>query len=146
KPKDSSLLILFSIFGLLGLQYSFFATIQHSNAATAAILQYLAPTLLLIFTCLSVKRFPIRREIIGIIITFFGLFLLVTNGDLTELSISKTALLWGIISAFALAYYTVQPIRLIEEYNSTVITMWSMFIGSMVLSLKHNPFKTVVSF
>ncbi len=144
--RDSIQLVAFAVLGLLGLQYSFFAAIQHSNAASAAILQYLSPSLLLVYACFTAKRFPERKEIIALILTFFGLFLLVTNGDYTQLSITSKALVWGVASAFALAYYSVQPLKLIQKYNSTVITMWSMFIGSLVISLKTNPFNTKITF
>ncbi|PWA08434.1 EamA family transporter [Pueribacillus theae] len=144
--RDSFTLLAFAVFGLLGLQYSFFAAIKHSNAATAAILQYLAPSLLLIFACFKAKRYPVKKELLALVLTFIGLFLLVTNGDITKLSISGMALFWGVVSAFALCYYTLQPMKLIQRYSSTVITMWSMLIGSVALSLKTNPLKTGVSF
>ena len=41
--KDKWALIIFGIFGMLGVQYTYFGTIVHSNAATATILQYLMP-------------------------------------------------------------------------------------------------------
>ena len=47
--KDVPSLILFSIFGMLAVQYTFFAAIKYSNAATATVLQYLAPAMISCF-------------------------------------------------------------------------------------------------
>jgi drug/metabolite transporter (DMT)-like permease len=38
--NDSFSLIFFSILGMLGVQYTYFAAIKYGNAATATILQY----------------------------------------------------------------------------------------------------------
>ncbi|HLO10618.1 MAG TPA: DMT family transporter, partial [Pseudoneobacillus sp.] len=40
--QDVLNLLLFSILGMIAVQYTFFEAIKHSNAATATILQYLA--------------------------------------------------------------------------------------------------------
>ena len=47
--KDVVGLIIFALLGMLGVQYSFFASIQYGNAATATILQYLAPVIIMIY-------------------------------------------------------------------------------------------------
>lgn len=137
-------LISFSILGLLGLQYSFFAAIQHSDAGTAAILQYLSPSLILVYIFFKEKKRPRGKEMIALSLTFLGLLLLITNGDISQLAISRPALIWGVISAIALSYYSLKPLKLIKKYNSTVVTMWSMLIGSAALSLKSNPFKVEI--
>lgn len=46
--EDCIKLILFSIIGMLGVQYTYFAAIKYGNAATATILQYMSPV---IITC-----------------------------------------------------------------------------------------------
>lgn len=42
----------FTLFGLILCQYSYFTAIEHSNAGTATVLQYLSPVMILAF-CLS---------------------------------------------------------------------------------------------
>src|SRR5690606_21026736 len=44
--KDTVRLLIFSITGMLAVQYTYFAAIKHSNAATATVLQYFGPILI----------------------------------------------------------------------------------------------------
>ena len=55
-----------------------------------------------------------------------------THGSLTSLAISPPALFWGLLSAFAAAFYTVQPKRLICKYRPTLIIGWGMLIGGLL--------------
>ena len=65
-----------------------------------------------------------------------GTFILVTHGDMGRLNISSTALFFGIASAFALAIYTIQPVKLLNKYNSAVIIGWGMLIGGLAFLCK----------
>lgn len=137
--KDASQLLLFSITGMLAVQYTYFAAIKHSNAATATVLQYAGPVLIAIYLALKNKRFPKPIEYLAILLAVAGTFLLVTHGDPNTLSISETAFFFGIASAFALAFYTLQPVILLSKYSSSVIIGWAMFIGGIVFSFVKAP-------
>lgn len=134
-------LFCFGILGLLAVQYTYFAAIEASNAATATLLQYLAPVMIVIFVALKKKLLPTRQQVIAILFALFGTFLLVTHGNFQELSISGWALFWGIASAFALAFYTLQPIKLLKKYGSIVVVGWGMIIGGIGMSFIHPPWK-----
>src|SRR5690349_18178766 len=54
--QDATSLILFGIVGMLTVQYTYFAAIEQSNAATATILQYLAPVLIACYLCVKAKK------------------------------------------------------------------------------------------
>ena len=59
--------------------------------------------------------------------------MLVTHGTLQELSISLTALWWGLASAVAAAVYTMKPKRLIRKWRPTLIIGWGMLVGGIFL-------------
>ena len=62
-----------------------------------------------------------------------GTFLLVTHGNLDTLSIPIAALVWGLASAFAAAFYTMQPKRLIRKWRATLVIGWGMLLGGLAL-------------
>ncbi|XJZ25679.1 DMT family transporter [Bacillota bacterium Lsc_1132] len=139
KKRDVIQLILFGIIGMLGVQYTYFAAIQHGNAATATILQYLAPVLITCFICFRAKQFPAKHELAAISLALLGTFLLVTNGKIDTLLITRSAFFWGIASAFALAFYTLQPGGLLKSWGSFMTVGWGMVIGGIGLSLTAPP-------
>ena len=132
-------LILFSIIGMLGVQYTYFAAIKYGNAATATILQYLSPVLVTCYLAIRTKKVPNLKEITAVILAMLGTFFIITKGNIHSISISKLALFWGISSAFAAAFYTLQPRSLLAKWSSTVVVGWGMLIGGIAFSFVHKP-------
>ncbi|ROR28164.1 threonine/homoserine efflux transporter RhtA [Mobilisporobacter senegalensis] len=132
-------LIFFSILGMLGSQYTYFAAIKHGNAATATILQYLSPVLITIYLGIRTRKIPGPNEIAAIILAMLGTFFIITKGNIHSLSISKAALFWGISSAVAASVYTLQPRSLLSKWGSTIIVGWGMLIGGIFFSFIHSP-------
>ncbi len=136
---DGFRILLFGIPGMLATQYTYFAAIQHGNAATATVLQYLAPALITCYLALRAKRLPGPAVIVSVGIAVLGTFLLATGGKVGSLSISGQAVFWGIASAFALAFYTLQPLKLLAKWGSLIVVGWGMLIGGVFSSLIHPP-------
>ncbi len=128
-------LIIFGILGMLGLQYTFVAAIEASNAVVATLLQFSAPIFVALYVSLSQKKLPPRYQVIGIAGTLAGLFLLLTNGSPSELLVSKEALLWGLAVGITYSFYTLYPARLMQEWSVLLIVGWSMLIGGIFLGL-----------
>lgn len=128
-------LFIFSIFGMLGLQYSFVATIDASNAIVATLLQFLAPIFVVLYVSLSMKKLPPRYQLLGILGTLVGLFLLLTNASFDTLLVSRKALIWGVTVGLSFAFYTLYPARLMKEWGVLVIVGWGMFLGGTLLGI-----------
>jgi drug/metabolite transporter (DMT)-like permease len=137
--EDRIHILIFGIFGMLGVQYTYFAAIEAGNAATATVLQYLGPVFILGYIVLKSRRLPTNKEIISIFLALLGTFFLVTNGNVQTLSISKWAFFWGISSAIALAFYTLQPVQLIKKWETIIVVGWGMLIGGIGFSLINPP-------
>lgn len=138
---DRNQLLSFSVFGMLGVQYTYFAAISYGNAATATILQYLMPVIIVCYFAVRYKKRPNGLELISIFLAMLGTCLLVTKGDFSTLAISPLALFWGIASAFGAAFYTVQPKYLLSHWRSPLVIGWGMFVGGIVMSPVNPPWK-----
>ncbi len=124
-------LLIFGLLGMLAIQYTYFAAIQYSNAATGTVLQYVGPVLIALYFACVRRRWPTRAESLAVMLAFLGTVLLVTHGDWTALQVSPAALFWGLASAVALAFYSIQPERLLQENEATVLVGWGMLIGGL---------------
>ena len=68
--KDKKTLVIIDLFALFGLvlnQYAYLSAIQHTNAGTATVLQYVTPVLILTFVCAKNRRFPMVSDLVAII-------------------------------------------------------------------------------
>lgn len=135
KTRDSLCsLLLFTLFGALTVQLTFLLTIEKSNAATATVLQFLSPTIIVVWYALVRKKATGKFIYAAIATSLIGTFLLVTHGNPLSLSISGSALFWGIASAFSAAFYTTYPSRLIARFGTLPIVGWSMLLGGIMLT------------
>lgn len=139
--KDTIQLIVFSIIGMAGVQYTYFAAIKHSNAATATVLQFAGPIFIAVYLALKYKKPPKKLELLAILLAVTGTFLLVTRGSFSTLSITGIALFFGIASAITLAIYTLQPKELLAKYNSALVVGWGMFVGGIAFSFVKVPWQ-----
>lgn len=105
-------IIVYGLAGMMLCQYSYFQTIEWSNAGTATVIQYLGPALIVVWVCLRMKRLPEKKEVLGVILAVTGIFLIATHGNPTSLALSQKALIMGLISAVSVVIYTVKPARL----------------------------------
>ena len=106
-------LLVYALFGLAACQISYMGVIRASNAGTGTVLEYLGLILIVVWVCLSHRRWPRASEAIAILLALTGTFLLSTHGSLDTLTLTPTTLAWGAIAALTLATYTLLPARLI---------------------------------
>ena len=141
KKNDAVRLVLFSLCGLMTVQYTYMAAIAHSNSGTATALQYLGQAFILLATCVMYRCLPRARELGGLGLATVGALLLVTHGRPGALAITPAALMWGLSSAAAVMVYTLSPGHLMADYGSRVVTGYGMLLGGAVLCLIVRPWR-----
>lgn len=134
-------LIIFGVLGMLAVQYTYMASIEHGNAAVATLLQYLAPVMIIIYLIFRKQTALTRRDMLTVSLALIGCFFLLTNGSISQLSVPASAVTWGVLSGIALAFYTLFAVPLLKQYDSLVIVGWAMIIGGFVLSFIQPPWQ-----
>ncbi|WP_082232805.1 EamA family transporter [Halobacillus massiliensis] len=142
KTKKSAVqLITFGLLGMLAVQYTYMASINHGNAAVATLLQYLAPVMIIVYLLLRKLTLFTKQDVMTVTLALLGTFLLLTNGSISELSVPAISIFWGILSGASLAFYTLYAIPLLKEFDSLVVVGWSMVIGGITLNFVHHPWQ-----
>lgn len=130
-------LLLFSWMGMAGVQYFFFKAIEVSSASLATILQFTGPIFVYIYMLLTKEKRLDLRELFLVVLTFFGVLLIVTNGNLLAVSVSPLGFVMGMCSAIAVAFYSLQPRRLLAQYGAFVIVGWGMVLAGAAFQFIH---------
>lgn len=116
KNKKTAIdLLIYSFAGIMLCQYAYFQTIEWSNAGTATVVQYIGPALIVVFVCITTHRKPLPKEIVAVVLALAGIFVIATHGNPGTLVLSRRALIMGLLSAFAVVVYTVQPVELLSS-------------------------------
>lgn len=137
--QDAVRLLVYSVAGMMAVQYSFFIAVEASNGGTATVLQYTNPVMLIVYMALFKNVRPAMREVAALALALAGVFFLSTNGNIHTLVITPRGLIMGLLCAFFTCLYSTLPRKLLEKYDATVVCGWSMLIGGAVLGLWKRP-------
>lgn len=132
--RDSKMLprfFAYTILGLFSVQFFFYLCIQYSNAATATILQFTAPVFILLYTGLWKKHPVSSKSILYVLLTMLGVILLVSEGDLSQLSISPMALMAGLLSAVGILFNTTLPTYFMSHFGSLYTLGWGLLVAGI---------------
>lgn len=137
--KDAIQMVIFGLFGVGMNLYFYMLAVQHTNAPTATTLQYLSPTMIVIYTAIRNRKFPSVKEIIAVICALAGVFAISTHGNLHSLAITTTGLIIGLFAAFFLAFYSVYPKHLLSTYGSVYTFAWGQFVAGILMNIIRCP-------
>ncbi len=130
--KDIGKLLIFGILGIALAQYTYFRVIAISSVGVATVLQYVAPTMIIIYLFLRYFKKPSVAEAGCVVLAMIGIICIVSQDGLDIANINGEALLWGLISAVSICVYTLQPIEILKKYGTTSIVGFAMFICGLI--------------
>lgn len=133
--RDTVSLVIFGVFGMALCQYTYFRSIVIAGAGIATVLQYLAPSMIIIYLLLRYGKRPTRGELISVILALAGTICLMGNDGFSVESFRSDVLFWGLLSAVGVAVYSVSPVRLLATYGTVPMVGWGMLISGIVAGL-----------
>ena len=139
--RDTLGLVIFGVFGMALCQYTYFRSIVIAGAGIATVLQYLAPSMIIIYLLVRYGKRPSTGEIISVILALAGTICLMGNNGFSFESFRSDVLFWGLLSAVGVAVYSVSPVRLLATYGTIPIVGFGMLLSGLVAAvLFHQPY------
>ena len=151
--RDLPFLASFGVVGLAGVHFTYFMAISHTNVATAILLQYLAPVVVLVFSVLFLRERPTWTLPAGVSLSVLGCALVVgaLGGD--GLAVSPSGIAWGLASAVFFAAYSLMGRRAAGRFSpwttlgyglAFASAFWLMYLGgpSRIASAFETPTST----
>ena len=133
--RDTFGLVVFGVFGMALCQYTYFRSIIIAGAGIATVLQYLAPSMIIIYMLMRYGKQPSRSEIISVILALVGTICLMGNNGFSFESFRGDVLFWGLLSAVGVAVYSVSPVRLLATYGTIPIVGFGMLLSGLVAAV-----------
>lgn len=128
-------LVVFGCVGLLLCQLTYIISISYTNAGTATVLASFGIVFCMVATCLITRRLPRAAELGGLVCAVVATFLIATGGNPSELEIPFLGLVFGLLNAATLAFYTMYPRRLFAQWGSLATTGLGMLAGGIAASV-----------
>ena len=133
--RDTLGLVIFGVFGMALCQYTYFRSIVIAGAGIATVLQYLAPSMIIIYLLMRYGKRPSTGEIISVILALVGTICLMGNNGFSFESFRSDVLFWGLLSAVGVAVYSVSPVRLVATYGTIPIVGFGMLLSGLVAAV-----------
>ncbi len=143
--QDAFRQILFSLLGMLAVQYTYMMSIAIGNSAVATLLQYLAPLFIISYYIIKKYSKLTKQDGIAVSLTLIGTTLLLTNGSFSTLSVPFMSVFWGVLSGLAVAFYTLYAVPLLQQFHSLLVVGWAMLIGGVTMSIFYQPWHIELS-
>jgi len=137
--RDIFEIMIYGFLGMAGVQLTYFGCIQLSNAATGTILQYTGSVFIILYLAVRTLKWPSRFEILAVLLAIGGLFILSTHGNIHALVFSKGALIIGLVSAVLWAFYSLEPRRMLNKFDTLRVNGWGMFLGGILMLFIRQP-------
>ncbi|MFB0972729.1 MAG: DMT family transporter [Neofamilia sp.] len=116
-----------------------FLTIDSTNIATAVALLYTSPIFVMIMSRIFFREKINGLKIFALILAVMGIYFTVTNGDSSNILISKKGLITGLASGFTFALSTIISKASVAKYRQETILMYTFLFAFIFSLLFSNP-------
>ena len=129
-PRDLWFLAIFGIAGLAMMHYTYFTAISLTNVATAILLEYLAPVIVLVFSVAFLGERLTWTLPLGVGLSIAGCALVVGVFSGAGLAVSPAGIAWGLASAFFFALYSVMGRAAAGRFSPWTLLAYGLLFAS----------------
>jgi drug/metabolite transporter (DMT)-like permease len=138
--SDLGFLILLGSVVMALVQLTYFTAISKIQVAAAILLQYLAPTMVAIYSiCFWRERLTVFK-LLSLCLSFLGCYLVVGGYNLQLLELNRLGILWGVASAVCYATYTLLGERAMQRYSPWTVLFYALFFSAITWHIFYPPF------
>jgi drug/metabolite transporter (DMT)-like permease len=131
RMRDLPFLSVFGVVGMAGVHFTYFKTISLTNVATAILLEYLAPVLVLVVSVWFLgQRFTWSLPV-GVGLSVIGCALVVGAFGSGGLVVSPQGIMWGLASAIFFAAYSLMGSVAVGRFRPYTLLVWGLGFASL---------------
>jgi drug/metabolite transporter (DMT)-like permease len=143
--RDLPFLAAFGVFGLAAVHFTYFKTLSLTGVATAILLEYLAPILVLVFSVAFLRERPNWRLPAAVALSVAGCAL-VAGALGGGVVISSAGLAWGLTSAFFFALYTLMGKYATGRFGPWTLLAYGLLAAALFWLVYLGPSRVVAVF
>lgn len=137
-PRDLPFLVTFGVLGLAAVHYTYFKTISLTDVATAILLEYLAPVIVLVVSVAFLKHRFTWSLPVGVVLSIVGCALVVGVAG-GEMSVSPQGVAWGLASAVFFSVYSLMGSIAAHRWNPFTTLFYGLASASVFWLLVLGP-------
>lgn len=137
--KDLGYFIAFGVVGMAAVQFTYLYAISKIHVAAAILLQYLAPTFIVLHSVVIAREKLSRTNLVALVVATIGCYLVVGAYNLSLLSMNLAGIVSGILSAVCFAWYSIHGEYGMRRYNPWTVLFYAMVFAAITWNICHPP-------
>ena len=139
--SDFRRMFVLGIFGVAASNFLYYLAIQKTNVATAIILQYTAPILVLLYTVARGLQKPTVQRISAVGLAVTGIALLIGIFGSSGFRLDAIGVIAALGAAFSFAFYNVGGHSILARYDRWTVLLYVIFSASLFWIVVNPPWK-----
>jgi drug/metabolite transporter, DME family len=124
---DLGRMFLLGVLGVAASNYFYYLAIQKTNVATAIILQYTAPALVLVYSVVrGLQRATVQR-VTAVALAVMGSALAIGAVGAGGFRLNPVGVIAGMLAAFSFAFYNIGGHTLLARYDRWIVLLYTTF-------------------
>lgn len=139
-------LLPFALLGIIGIgasNWTYYKAMQLTNVATAIILQYMAPVLVMIYEVIRKRDTLSGYNVTALILSLVGCYLTVGGWNALSGSMNIEGLLWAILSAFVFSFMNIYGKDVLGKFEAWTGMLYSLTFTSLFWFLFKPPWSFI---
>jgi len=139
--SDFRRMFVLGIFGVAASNYLYYLAIQRTNVATAIILQYTAPIVVLLYTVARGLHKPTVQRISAVGLAVTGIALVIGIFGSSGFRLDTIGVIAALGAAFSFAFYNVGGHSILARYDRWTVLLYVVFSASLFWIVVNPPWK-----
>jgi len=139
-PRDIGYFIILGGGAMAAVQFTYLFAISKIHVAAAILLQYLAPSLIALYTFIATRDRLSRTTLLALAGAFGGCYLVVGAYHFNVFSLDYLGIVSGFLSALAFAWYSLQGEYGMRRYHPWTVLFFALLFGAVTWNILQPPF------
>ena len=127
--KDIWKFALIGIFSILTMSTTYFESIRRSSLTLASVLLYTAPVMVMVMSSVFYKEKITPKKLMCLIGAVAGIIMI--SGIDSTVNLSRAGLMYGLLSAFSYALYSIIGKLILKKYKSVTVSTYAFIFASL---------------
>ena len=142
---DFGRIVLIGILGMAASNYLYYLAIKRTNVATAIILQYTAPVLVLLYMVARGLQRATAQRVVAVLLSVAGSALAIGVVGASALRLDAVGVMAALLAAVSFAFYNIAGHRILSRYDRWIVLLYTTFSAGAFWLIVNPPWRLVAA-